>query len=50
MIKTSVLLNRVLGKSDAFLQWGDMMALYCVHAVFVLVLFSSSCIKALKEF
>ena len=30
-------MHRVLGKSDAFLQWGDM-ALHCVYAVFVPVL------------
>ena len=34
IIKTSVLLSRVLGKSGTFVQLGNM-ALHCVHTVFV---------------
>ena len=34
IIKTSVLLSRVLGKSGTFVQWG-YKALHGVHAVFV---------------
>ena len=34
IIKTSVLLSRVLEKSGTFVQWG-YKALHCVHAVFL---------------
>ena len=34
IIKTSVLLSRVLGKSGTCVQWG-YKAFHCVHAVFV---------------
>ena len=34
IIKTSVLLSRVLGKSGTFIKWG-YKALHCVHAVLV---------------
>ena len=44
IIKTSVLLSRVLGKSGTFIQWG-LKALHCVHAVFCAGI-SMSCIEA----
>ena len=43
IIKTSVLLSRVLGKNGTFVQWG-YQALQCVHAVFVPV-FSCHALK-----